>query len=103
MLLAHGSMGWFQSTCPFPIPRCHFPMAAVAYPFCCSVLGRVGCCSPIMRGASPGSILALGFFHGYIPVNMPYRLGVEVAEVAYPLLKHTPLRARESMWGVQTV
>lgn len=36
----------------------------------------------ISRGASPERIFASGLRHGYIPVNIAKRLGVDVAEVA---------------------
>ena len=57
----------------------------------------------MISGASPGSILASAFLHGYIPVNMAYLLGVDVADVAYPFVNMMPFLASESMFGVEMV
>jgi hypothetical protein len=70
-------------------------MAAVSYPAPWNIFGMVGISVGIKSGASPGRIFASAFLQGYMPVKSAYRLGVDVADVAYPLLNLIPFSARD--------
>ena len=76
------------------------PTIAVRYPFSRNIFGRVIMEVSMSIGAVPGRIFASRFRHGYTPVSSAYLLGVQVAEVAYPLVKRIPPAARLSMEGV---
>ena len=45
-------------------------------------------------------ILAFSFLQGYVPVSRAYLLGLQVAELAYPLVNRIPLFAILSIFGV---
>jgi hypothetical protein len=54
----------------------------------------------MISAASPGKIPVPVFLQGYCPVINAYREGVQLAEVACPLVNLIPLFASLSMLGV---
>ncbi len=57
----------------------------------------------MMSAALPGSTPVPCWRHAYLPVSRENRDGVQVADVAYPLVNRTPSRAMRSMLGVRIV
>ena len=57
----------------------------------------------MISAALPGSTPVPRWRQAYLPVSSENRDGVQVADVAYPLVNRTPSRAIRSICGVRIV